>query len=79
MSFTFLTLNVHRIEAQKASARELRLSSTLDPNFQINTTNLYKLLAAGRSNVTANVYGADCKKVGLSSYTSKSYSPLIFL
>ena len=45
----------------------LRLPSTMDQDFKINTTNLYDLLAGGRSQVTANVYGADISKVGLSN------------
>ena len=65
--WTFVDKRIHhRIAGQKESARVLRLSSTLDQDFKINTTNLYDLLAGGRKQVTANVYGADISKVGLS-------------
>ena len=42
-------------------------SNMAQPSFlpAVNQAQSLKQLAAGRSNVTANVYGADCKKVGL--------------
>ena len=35
----------------------------MDEEFQINTTNLYKILAQGRNNVIANVYGGNINMV----------------
>ena len=61
-----ILISIDRISAQKESARVQDLPSLLDVNYNINTTNLYNVLAARRNNVTANVYGADINKVSQS-------------
>merc|ERR1711884_239544 len=59
----FVDWNNVRIEAQRLSARERGLRSAVDEELQINTTNLYKILAQGRNNVIANVYGGNINMI----------------
>ena len=68
-----------RIEAQKLSASERGLRSVVDGKFSVNTTNLYKILAQGRNNVTANVYGGNIDKVSMQQYQAFITLCLYFL